>query len=223
MAARVLLPPAAAAASTTRRWPLARHFAPGGGGDNVTELCYGAVGAGGPTANAYLPGTGTYDRGGNTPVASGPETKGKTPRPSNKGSGPKHLMTRRAPNTSRTTHERSEGTPEDSGPKHLLTGKPLIKGGGNIPGTFREPLAKGPRQGKSRDPNTYIPGPKHLYTGREHSGNGQEPLGNGGEQGTETTRTNLWIDTGRPTIDSSRRPGSHGFPLFHNNLQNTKK
>ena len=147
-----------------KSWPPARRFAPGGGGDNVTELCYGAVGAGGPTANAYLPGTGTYDRGGNTPVASGPETKGKTPRPSNKGSGPKHLMTGRAPNTSRPTHERSEGTPEDSGPKHLLTGKPLIKGGG----TFRErsgnPSQKvhdkgkvGPQTPIYRVPNTYTP------------------------------------------------------------------
>ena len=127
-------------------------------------------------------------------------------------------MTWRAPNTSRPTHERSEGTPEDSRPKHLLTGTPLIKGGehsGNTPGTPRKGFASKER-----------PGPKHLHTGsrtpiyrggtfREHSGNGQEPLGNGGEQGTETARTNLWIDTQRiPAIDSSRRPGSKFSPYL---------
>ena len=57
-----------------------------------------------------------------------------------------------------------------------------------------------------------------IYRGgtfREHSGNGQEPLGNGGEQGTETARTNLWIDTQRiPAIDSSRRPGSKFSPYL---------
>ena len=181
MAARVLLPLAAAAAGTTRRWPLARHFAPGGGGDNVTELCYGAVGAGGPTANTYLPGTGTYDRGGNAPVESGPETKGKTPRPSNKGSGPKHLMTGRAPNSSRPTHERSEGTPEDSGPKHLLTGKPLIKGGehsGNVPGTPRK-----------RSTTRERSGPKHLYTGS------QTPTHRGGTFRERTGTPGKWGGT----------------------------
>ena len=42
---------------------------------SVTELCYGAVGARGPTANAYLPGTdGGLPPGGNAPGASSAET-----------------------------------------------------------------------------------------------------------------------------------------------------
>ena len=192
--ARVRLPLAATAAGTTRRWPLARHFAPGGGGDNVTELCYGAVGAGGPTANTYLPGTGTYDPGGNAPAASGAETKDKDSQTIKQGGGTQTPHDRKGPKHFLTDPRKVGGDPGRLGTQTPLDRKTIDQGGG----TFREhsgkPLAKGPRQGKGRAPNTYIPGPKHLHTG-EHSGNGQEPLGNGGEQGTETARTNLWIDT----------------------------
>ena len=164
-AARVRLPLAATAAGTTRRWPLARHFAPGGGGDNVTELCYGAVGAGGPTANTYLPGTGTYDPGGNAPAASGAETKDKDSQTIKQGVGTQTPHDRKGPKHFLTDPRKVGGDPGRLGTQTPLDRKTIDQGGG----TFREhsgnPSQKvhdkgkvGPQTPIYRAPNTYTPG-----------------------------------------------------------------
>ena len=132
---------------------------------NVTELCYGAVGAGGPTANTYLPGTGTYDPGGNAPAASGAETKDKDSQTIKQGGGTQTPHDRKGPKHFLTDPRKVGGDPGRLGTQTPLDRKTIHQGGG----TFRErsgnPSQKvhdkgkvGPQTPIYRAPNTYTPG-----------------------------------------------------------------
>ena len=96
----------------------------------------------------HLPGTGTYDPGGNAPAASGAETKDKDSQTIKQGVGTQTPHDRKGPKHFSTDPRKVGGDPGRLGTQTPLDRK-TIDQGGNIPGTFREPLAKGPAIGRA--------------------------------------------------------------------------